>query len=557
MRRTRSTTLVALLAGLAMLAVACGSSAKTGGGPAPTTGAGKPVIGGTLIDLQNFIGGDPDHLDPALSSVLSDSQPAWLMFEPLTITDPVTGALKPGVATTWSANANDTVWTFHLRKEHFSNGMQVMPSDFKYAWERVNAKSFGSTLTTYMVIIKGAMEMEAGTATSLSGVVADDAAMSLTVTTTSPYSVLPQLVSYLAFAPVPKQVVSVLPNYGKDWEKGVMIGNGPFAQASALVHNVDLKMVRNETYDGALGHKAYLDGIDFRITKDVNTAFTAFQAGQGMTTGIPPGQYTAVKQQYGDGVKDSTILGTYYWTFNLKDPQLGGAQNVKLREAIALAIDKDAINNSVYNGSRVVATEFTPPGIPGYQAGLNNFPGRDLNKAKAALAAWEAATGKKASSLTPLKLNFNAGHGHENVATIVQANLKEIGVPSVLAPSPQTTYFDDMEAGKGTFVRAGWIWDFTAYDDGIYYNFYTKAFNNITGYSNPDFDKLMNEARASTDPATQNSKFHQAEQLLLNKDVVVVPLNWYRAAVIVSSKVHGFVMTPLDFGDYADTWLTP
>ena len=566
MRRTRRLTAATLLLVLAIVASACGGGdddEATSGQPGPSGEEGTPVVGGTLVDLQNFgSSGEPDHIDPALSTTVQGSQPGQLIWDGLTETDYRTGELKPMVAESWTSNPEATVWTFKLRPGvTFSNGDPVLPSDFKYGWERVVTKSMASELSYHLTDnarIRGAKEMLEGTGTELTGVKADDATLTLTVELEAPLGIFPTIVSHLVFSPMNKKVVSQVADQ-TTYEQEVMIGNGPYKMAEPWKHDQYIRLVRNETYWGGLNnHKAYVETIEFRISKDINAGYTEFESGQGQTGYIPPGKNAEAKAKYGDNISDRPILGAYYWLFNMKDPVVGGPDNLELRQAMSLAIDKKAIVDSVYSGTRKVATGFTPPGIPGYKEGLSKFPDRDLNRARQLLQEWERQTGKTAASLPPIKLNFNAGSGHEPVATLVQANLKDLGINAVLDPRDGTTYFSQMRRGEGQFLRSGWFWDYVAYDNGMFPIFDSRAIggDNMGQYENPEFDAAIDEGRRQLDQGRAASIYQGAEDIVLNQDMVVVPLNWYSGQVVYTPELHNVIQGALGFLAYDEMWLS-
>lgn len=551
--------LLAVLAALALLAAACGGDDDgdegTGGGTTATEEEGEARQGGDLVDLQNFSIGEPDHIDPGLASTIQGAQIPHLLFDGLTENDFETGEIVPSVADSWESNDDSTVWTFQLRDDvRWSNGDPVLPSDFKFAWERVANPDFASDVAYHLDVIEGKDAVDAGTTTELSGVVADDEAMTLTVTMEAPYSPFPQVVSHTVFSPVPASVVRALPDQSQ-WEQGIMIGNGPFVMAEPWAHERSIRLERNEGYwGGPNGHAAYLDSIDFRISSDVETAYQQFEAGQGDTGYIPPARFAEALQRYeGRNLTDPT-LGIYYYGFNMDDPVVGGEDNLLLRQAIALAIDKQAINDTVYSGSRTVASGWTPPGLPGFEEGLGGDVAgqedRDVERARELLDEWGGTVTQ------PIRLSFGAGAGHAEVATIIQANLQDIGIPSVLDPRDSTTYFSAMREGEGQFFRAGWIWDFLAYDNGIYALFHTDAIggDNLMQYSNPEVDNLVGEARAEADDEASFELYRQAEEIILD-DVAVVPLNWYNGQIVYSERVRGIVQSPLQFVNYHEVWI--
>ena len=551
----RSRRVLPFLLSLFLLAAACADDAnEEGAGPGTTPGdqpTGAPVRGGTLVDLQNFASqGEPNHIDPALADTVQGSQPGQLVFDGLTETNYKTGELEPMVAQSYESNPDATVWTFRLRRDvRFSNGDPVLPSDFKFAWERAVQRELASEIAYHFDPIKGKAEVDAGTTRELTGVRADDEGRVLTVELAFPYSAFPYTVSHLVFSPVPANVLRALPDQTR-WEQGVMIGNGPFKMKEPWQHDHSITLVRNEDYWGGLnGHDAYLDEVVFRISKDIDSAFADFEAGNGQTGYIPPGRFAEARAKYRGRTATEPSLGTYFWVFNMKDPAVGGPDNKKLREAIALAIDRRAIVEAVYSGSREVATAMTPPNMPGYQRGLDKEAGRDLPRARQLMQEYGRTP-------PPLKLNFNAGAGHEPVATIVQANLKDIGIDSQLDGRDGTTYFTTIKDGTGQFSRSGWIADYVAYDNYTYPLFHTEAIggDNLGQYSNPRVDQLINEARRTLDEGERNAKYQEAERIVLD-DQVAVPLNWYTGAIAYDRSVKNFVQSPLQLVAYDEIFL--
>jgi peptide/nickel transport system substrate-binding protein/oligopeptide transport system substrate-binding protein len=564
-RRSAFARLLALLLALALVAAACGGddddddAAPAPGEDDPTeepSEEGEPVEGGTLIDLQNFSQGNPDHIDPALSSTIQGSQPGQLLFDGLTETNYETGELVPMVAESWEPNDAGDEWTFQLRDDvTFHNGDPVLPSDFKFAWERVVNPTLASEVSYHFSPIEGFDEVQAGTATELTGVVADDEAMTLTVTLSYPYSTFPATTSHLAFSPVPRSEVEGLADQST-WERGVMVGNGPFQMTEPWVDEQYVKLERYDDYwGGLLGRPPYLDAIEFRISANQDSAFQAFEAGQGNTGFIPSGRFADVLAQYPDRNSVEPTIGTFYWAFNMEDPVVGGDENLPLRQAIALAINKEAINNTVYSGSRVVATGYGPPGLPGYEEGIDEegIAGAaepDLPRAEELLEEW-------GGELTePLRISFNAGAGHEPVAQIIQDNLRDIGIESELDPRDSTTYFTEMREGTGQFLRGAWIWDYVAYDNGLYANFHSDSIggDNLALWSNPEYDALIDEARTTIDLDEANALYREAEALML-ENVVAIPLNWYTGQMVWDETVHNVIQSPLQFFAYEQMWM--
>ncbi len=220
------------------------------------------------------------------------------------------------------------------------------------------------------------------------------------------------------------------------------------------------------------------------------------------------------------------ILGSYHFVINDRDPRIGGDANLKLRQAISTAINRDEINEAVYNSSRTPSTGITPAGIPGYKEGICEFCAYDPDLATSLVDEWKAAGGTQAE---PLPIQFNADAGHEPVVQIIIDNLAAVGIEAVAQPFPSETYFSELAKGACTVCRAGWFADYPTYDNFMFDLFHSSALDgNNFGFTNDEFDALVDEAKQTTDKAAQAELFQQAEDVLLNQQTMAIPINWYK-----------------------------
>jgi ABC-type transport system substrate-binding protein len=503
--------------------------------------------GGTLIDLQNFAQGEPDHIDPALAGVLQGAQISQLMYDGLTDFD-FSGEGDPElvgqVAESWESEDGQT-WVFTLKEDQvFSDGSPVLPSSFKKAWDRAASDELASEISYHLAPIAGATEVTEGTADEITGITADDEANTLTVELTEPFWDFPAVVSHAVFSPMPEAVFEL--DDSTQWEQDIMIGNGPFMQEEPWEHEVTINLVRNDEWNGGIyedGTLAKLDGVEFRISADLDSAYADFEAGNGDTGFIPAGRFAEATENYPNATEGN--MGVYHFFIN-QESQLGGEENLKLRQAIAKAIDREAINETVYDGSRRLPTGITPDGVPGYEPGLcGDLCEFDLEGAQALIEEWEADGGSLAG---PIKLQFNTGSGHEEVVAIVQQNLQEIGLEAELDGRDPTNYFSVMRTGECELCRAGWIWDYPVYDSAIFPLLHSSSIDgdNIARYSNPEVDDLIDEARTTEDADERSQLYRDAEAQAL-EDVALVPVNWYNGQIVYTESIGNLVQTPLQF----------
>ncbi|MGZ4707196.1 MAG: peptide ABC transporter substrate-binding protein [Acidimicrobiales bacterium] len=531
------------------LGVAACSSSKSDTATTDTSTASAEVpTGGTLIDGAQLQADNLTSYDPGQVQTLDESQVTTALYDGLTefdYSDKQNPVLKGQVASKWESNANATEFTFTIKPgQQFSNGDPVLPSSFKYAWNRNGQADFASPYGYLINYVKGGKALQDGTITDLGdAIVADDTAMTLKVTLEAPQADFPAIVSHPFFGPLPEKVVSQLTDQTQ-WNKMIMIGNGPF-KMEAPANEQQVVLVRNDKWAGDVygNTSAKLDKIIFKISKDVQSGYTDFESGNVDTATIPPGQFGPAQQNYGNTVKSPT-LGAYFFDFGFTDPQIAGDKNVLLRQAISQAIDREQINNKVYEGTRNLSTGVTPPGIPGFKADICKYCSFDQAAAQKAFDDWKAA-GNSLSG--PITIDFNTGAGHEDVVAIVQDNLKAIGIDTKTNPVSQK-YFGTMAAGGCHVCRAGWYADYPTYGNFMFdlYSTASVGGNNNGSFSDPKFDDLVNQAQAQPDDTKRAELYQQAEDYLLNTAIATVPINWYTGDQVYNKdKVVNYDQPPL------------
>jgi len=349
-------------------------------------------------------------------------------------------------------------------------------------------------------------------------------------------------VSHPFFGPLPEKEVSKLSDQA-DWNKGIMIGNGPFKMDQPASES-EVVLSRNDSWSGnVLGDKkAKLDKLTFKISKDQDTAYTDFQAGNLMSATIPSGQFGDAQAKYGNTVKSPT-LGSYHFDFGFTDPQLGGEKNLKLRQAISLAIDREEINAKVYEGTRNMPTGIVMPGIPGFKEGLCKYCKYDKDAAQKLLDEWKGA-GNSLSG--PITIDYNTGAGHQDVVAIIQENLKALGIettPNLVSEK----YFGSMAKGGCHLCRSGWYADYPTYGNFML-DLFGKASiggNNMGSFTDDKFEGLLTKAQAEPDDAKRAALYQEAEAYLLNDVTAAVPINWYKGDQVFAENVVGYDQPPL------------
>jgi oligopeptide transport system substrate-binding protein len=516
LNKQRSRWLATALVGIGVVTVP-----MVGNAASPQSAGG----GGEIIDGSTFPLGVPNHIDPQLNTELDSYQVISALYDGLTdidATDPENVHTVPHQAESYEPNEDATVWTFHIREGlQFADGEPILPSSYKRTWER--AAALGGDYSYLLTFIEGGAEALDAGGGDISGVVADDEAMTLTVTLSAPYANFDAVAGFQMFMPTPEVAV----DEGENYENTAMVGSGPYTMEEPR-NDQQIVLVKNDTWGGDFNGETWdtrADRIVFLISADVDTSYNAMEAGEADSASIPAGRSEEARSNWSTSL-DVSQLASYYFSFNAEDPRVGGDENLLLRQAISQAIDRDAINEAIFNGMRTTATGITPPGIPGFIENICDYCAYDPDAAQAAYDEWVAAGNAMDG---PLPIQFAIGGVHEGVVDIIVENLAAIGIEAEPDGRISETYFAELTDGACVFCRDGWIADYPTYDNFMFDLFGTEAIggNNHALYSNPDFDGLIAEAKETTDADARNELFHQAEDILLNQDIATVPINWY------------------------------
>lgn len=574
--RPLRTALIAGALSLSLIATSCGdskedkgsSTTSADGGSATTGGGGNQALtgtdcgqlefdadapkGGTFVDYAYMSdSGTNTSFDPGAVQTLNEFQITQALFDGLTdfdFTEKCKPELKGDLAESWDVNDDATQYTFTLKKGiKYSNGTEVKASDFKKAWERAGSAELASAYGYLVNSIKGGEALQAGEADTLEGVTADDAKGILTIDLAAPNAEFASILVHPFFSPAEPSDLAKIGNTTGWGTKGLTIGTGPFKLEKA--DETEVVLVPNENWDGNVygDTEVFLDKIQFKMTDSVETAFQTFEAGEGDSAPIPSGKYQDAMKAYPKNAVDNPLMGVYYFDFGADDPQLGGDENLKLRQAIALAINRDELNEKVYEGTRDDATGIVPPGIPGYDANICDYCEYDPERAKELFAEWEADGGKLTK---PIRIDFNEGGSHGDVAAIIQANLKDnLGIETELAGVAEDYFKVVAEPGGCQLCRAGWYADYPTYGNFMVDLFSAASIggNNFGRFDNPEFEELIKKAQAETDDAKRAKLYNEAESILLNEQTHAVALNFYAGNQVFRDRVHNYDYGPLGF----------
>ena len=491
-------------------------------------------------ELTFVLSNEPDGIDP---TVTNNSFAQYILancFEGL-VTYDATGSIVGGAAETWDISDDGLVYTFHLRDGlKWSDGSDLTAEDFVYSLRRVltpaTTAQYVSMVTGY---VKNAQEFYDGTATADElGVKAVDA-QTLEITLIQPTSFFIDLVSMWCYDPVQKATIEA---NGDRWTAAAdtYICNGPF-KMTQLKMGEGYVLEKNENYWDAAN--VSLEKLTFRFILDSATALTAYESGEvdGIRS-IPTADYARLKAA-GAGIQTVPNYGTVYYNINCaKAPY----DNVLVRKALNMAIDRQALIDNVVQLNATPAYSFL---APGYSVG-----GMDITKGRetfdlSATANVEAAQKALADAGYPggegfptLRLSYYSDDTVKKVVEAMAEMLKNnLGIDVEISSNDWAIYYESVQSGNYEVGAMGWSADYLN-PMSFLPLFKTGDSTNTAFYSNPDYDKLVDKVMTTTDPDAAAELTLQADALA-SKEYCCLPLYYKTNDFLMKDYVSGYYMT--------------
>ncbi len=491
--------------------------------------------------LHRGNGAEPETIDPQKSTGVTEANIEYELFEGLT-TYSANGDVVPGVAEKWEVSDDGKIYTFHLRQDaRWSNGDSVTAGDFVYAWRRLVDPNTASDYAFMLDIVANGEQIRKGEEKDFSklGVVAvDDRTLQVTLNNATPYFL--GLLRHNSVLPVHKASIEAHP---EDWMKpGNLVGNGAF-MLTEWTPQASITMTKNPNYWDAANVK--LDKIVMYPTEDIAEELKRFQAGElQVTNDVPSDQIPWIKENMAAEFTNTAYLGTYYYVVNLTREPLG--QQKELREALAMAIDRETLIDKITQANQLPAYAWVPPGLIGYEqvkASWADMPMADrIAKAKAVMEA----AGYNVGNPLKVEILYNTSENHKKIAIAIASMWKEIGVEATLTNQEWKVYLETRDKKEFQVARAAWIGDYA--DPMTFLTLFLSDAGeaNDAGYNNAEYDRLVKESAAIADPAARMAQLHQAEQIFID-DLPIIPIYHYTTKHMVSTKVKGWEFNILDF----------
>jgi oligopeptide transport system substrate-binding protein len=495
------------------------------------------------------IGAEPETLDPAKSTGVPEARIELNVFEGLTRLDE-NDMPQPAIAESWEISEDGLRYVFHLRKSQWSNGDPVTAHDFEYAWKRALAPETASQYAYQLFYIKNGEAYNAGEITdpSLVGVRAVDD-YTLEVELEAPTAYFLSLAAFPTLMPVNRKVVEADPE-GWFLKPETYVGNGPF-KVTKWVHNSYLELEKNPLYWDA--DSVILDKLVATTIESEDTELVMFETGQlDITNTVSRPEIPRLERE--GLLKVIPNLGTYYYIFNCEVEPLN---DPRVRKALSMAIDREAITEYVTRAGEIPAFAFVPPGIPDAKPGEDfREVGGDLieenvEKAKALLAEAGYPDGK---GFPTLNILYNTMDMHKAIAEVIQEFWKKnLNIDVRLMNQEWGVYLNSRDEGDFEIARAGWIGDYV--DPMTFMDMHVKdGGNNDSNWSDPEHDRLIQLAKSSNDPAVRMQAMHEAEAILMDQ-LPVMPIYYYVEAFLEKDYVKDVIYSSLGFIDFKYAWV--
>ncbi|MBO0733658.1 MAG: peptide ABC transporter substrate-binding protein [Methylocapsa sp.] len=479
--------------------------------------------------------GDPGSLDPHKATTLIESNILDELFEGL-VTFGAHGEIVPGVAKSWTTGAEGTVYVFNLRSDaKWSNGDPVTAEDFVYAFRGLMAPATGAPYATILYTLKNAEKINKGSlpAEALGARALDNLTLELSLEHPAPYFIS-QLTHFTAM-PLHKKSVEA---YGSDFVHAAhSVTNGPF-MLKEFTPNDRIVLVKNPNYHDAAQVK--LDAEIFYSLEDRAAGLRRFMAGEIQSyDDVPVEQIGFVKAHLADSLIISPNLATYFYAFDTRQKPF---DDKRVRQALAMAVDREFLAARIWAGTMEPSYSFVPPGIESYGAPETvKWKDMDLydreDEAKRLLK--EAGFGEGGKTLKA-EIRFNNSENHRATAVAIADMWKQIGVETTLYATDATSYYAFLhEKPPFNVARSGWFADFP---DAQNFLFLAESGNqalNAASFSNHRYDELMRAAESEAMPGRRRAIFHEAEALLLDEQPDLV-LMTYQSRNLVSPKLKGW-----------------
>ncbi|MEK9627493.1 MAG: peptide ABC transporter substrate-binding protein [Nitrospinota bacterium] len=482
--------------------------------------------GPTSADSSTFrmtIKNEPPALDASLATDSVSFTILTNLMEGLTQYDADLNPI-PAIAKRWEYSNEGTTITFYLREDAvWSDGKKVTAEDFEYSWKRLLAPETAAQYAYFLFDIKNAFEYNMGKLKDPDQVgvkaIREDV---LEVTLKKPVVYFPSITTFMVTFPLRKDVIE---KYGDDWtEPENIVTNGPYL-LKEWEHEYKLVLKANSKhYEG----KPEINEVQIFVVQEPTTALTLYETGELDYIELPPIAIPHYKKS--PEYRNKPQLRGYYYGFNVKKPPM---DNVLVRRALAHAINRSLIPK-ILKGGELPSSSWVPKGMFGYNEGIGSK--FDPEKARALLAEAGYPGGKDFPKVTAV---FNTESKNRLIGAFIQEQWKKhLNIDVEFENQEWKVFLSQLDLDPPQIFRLGWGADFPD-PDNFMNLFISTSGNNRLKWANANYDQLIAKGSTLKNPKDRQKVYDEAQVLLTETDVPMVPLFVTAQNLLVKPHVRG------------------
>ena len=512
------------------------------------------VVRGNREGILHFGNGtEPQGLDPHVVTGIPEHHIVSALFEGLAVKNPYNLESEPGVALRWDISNDGRTVTFYLNPEaRWSNGDPMTAEDYVWSWQRALNPAMGNQYAYMLYPVKNAEAFATGKLTDFTQVgiqALDDHTLQVSLNAPTPYFI--QLMDHYSTFAVHRPTIE---KFGKATDRFTrwtrvenIVGNGPFVLSEWKL-NRRISVTKSDTYWDRDNVK--LNGIVYYPTENISSEERMFRVGQLHTSNaIPLDKIPVYRAMDNSPYVNAPYLGTYYYLLNINQPPL---DDVRVRQALAMAIDRQKMISTVMHSAYVPAYSITPPDTLGYNP--PRLFDHDVSKAQALLRDAGYPNGE---GWPGLELVYNTSESHRKVAVALQQMWKDaLNIEITLTNQEWKVYLDSVDQMNFQMARRGWIGDYVDANNFLDL-FLCAGGNNNTGFCDPAYDDMiLHQAPQATTREARYAIFHKAETLLMEQ-MPIIPIYTYTSSHLIHPSVKGMPSNLMDHLNFKYVSLDP
>jgi len=484
-------------------------------------------------------GAEPATLDPHRAEDSASFEILRDLYEGLT-TETVEAKVVPGTAESWDVSADGLRWTFTLREDAaWSNGDPVTAADFVAGFRRTVDPATASTYAQVLLPVKNAAAVNRGDLPpgALAVSAPDERTFVVELDAPTPYFL--SLLTHSATYPLHRASHAA---HGEDFVRaGNMVSNGAYALDEWAVNSF-VRLRRNPHYHDA--DNVQIDTVYYYPIEEHGAELQRYRAGElDFTQSVPNNQYGWIKANLGDQLHVTPYLSTYFFVLDLTEPPF---DDLRLRRALAMAVDRRTLVDKVLGGGQEGAWGLVPPGVDNYTAAQYEWKDWPEEQRLAEARRLYREAGYSADRPLEARILYNTSDNHRKIAVAVQEMIRSaLGADITVVNQEFKVMLETRkDPARWEILRYGWTGD---YNDAYSFLeiFRSDSPQNPAWYANPEFDRLLAQASAEGDMGRRGRLLREAEQLLID-DYPAVFAYFYVARHLVKPYVQGYRANIMD-----------